>query len=130
MFVRAARGRFDEFPEFGVLLERLVFGDGKIGAIEKIFERVFAHDAIDEHAELVAFKVDAVIAQAKAVKIAAGAVQAAIFFQIVLHHFVGQAAKFAQDIKLKFLGHLGELGGAGGIENNLERTHWRFGSNW
>jgi len=33
------------------------------------------------------------------------------------------AAKFAEDVELKFLGHARQLGGAGRIENDLERTH-------
>jgi len=35
---------------------------------KEILERVPVHDAVDEHAQLVAFKIDAVIAEAEAVQ--------------------------------------------------------------
>src|ERR1051325_2188551 len=121
--MRALRCGFDEFPEFRILLKRLVFGNRKIRTIEKVFERVFIHDAIDQYAEFVTFEIDTVIAETKAMKSAASAMETAVFFQIVLYHFFRQAAEFAENVELEFLRHLGQFSRAGGIKNNLERTH-------
>ena len=71
--VRAFGGGFDEFPEFRILLKRLVFGNREVRAIEEIFERVFVHDAIDQHAEFVSLEINSIIAEAKAMEIASGA---------------------------------------------------------
>src|SRR6266550_3866233 len=64
LFLRHFR-RLDEFPEFWIFLKRLIFADLDAGTEEKILERVPAQDAVDEHAELVAFKINAVVADAK-----------------------------------------------------------------
>jgi len=50
------------------LLEGLVFFYRQGGAIEEIFERVFAEDAVDHDAEFVPLEIDAVIANPKAMQ--------------------------------------------------------------
>ena len=43
--------------------------------------------------------------------------------QFGLHDLLGQATKLAQDLQLQFLGHPGQLRGAGRVENDLKRAH-------
>ena len=116
-------GGFDEGPEFGVFLEGGILADGQVRAIEKVFERVAAEDAMNDDAEVVLFEIDAVIAEAEAMEDFAIAFQFAEALEFRGHDLVGQAAEFTEDVQLQFLRHAGELGGAGGIENDLKRAH-------
>ena len=121
--VRAAGGGCDQFPEFGVLLEGFVFADGQAGAEEEVFEAVLAQDAVDDDAEFVALEIDAVIPEAEAVQELVVAFEPTEAFEVGAHHFLGEAAKLAEDLQLEFLGHLREFGGAGGVEDDLEGAH-------
>ena len=123
-------GRFDQFPEFRILLKRLVFGDRQIRAVEKIFEAVFIQNAIHNHAELVPLKVNAIISDAEAVQVMPRAIQAAILVEVIFENLLRQAAEFAEDIELKLLRHFRQLSRAGRIEYDLERAHPRDSSNW
>ena len=73
--------------------------------------------------QFVALEIDPVIPQAQAVERFAGAFQFTKALQFRTHDFLRQATKFAQDVELQFLGHFSQLGRAGGVENDLERSH-------
>ena len=117
-------GRFDQLPEFRVLLQGFVFLHFQSGPEEEILEGMAIEDAVDEQAQLVAFEIDAVIADPEAVQSAAGAFEFAERIQFGVHDLLGQAAKLAQDLELQFLGHAGQFRRAGGIEDDLEWAHW------
>src|SRR6266498_4026285 len=72
-----------------------------------------------------ALEVNSIIANSEAMQRAAFAFELAEPFQIRGHHFLGQAAKLAQNAQLKLLRHPGELGGARRIEDGLKRPHRR-----
>ena len=116
-------GGLDQVPKLGVLLEGLIFADGKIRAEEKIFERVFAEDSVDDEAEIVALEVDAVVADPEPVQRPPFPFQFSEAFQLGGHHLLRKPSEFAEDIELKFLGHSRQFGGAGGVEDDLEGSH-------
>ena len=115
--------RFDEFPEFGILLQGFVLTDFQAGAEIKVLEGVSAEDAMDDDAEIMAFEIDAVIADAKAMQDAASAFEFAEFFQFRGHHLLRNAAELTEDLQLQFLRHFRQFRRAGRIKNNLERSH-------
>jgi spore coat protein U-like protein len=80
-------------------------------------------DAVHDQAQLVALEINAVIAHAEAMQGAACALEFAEFIEFGLHDLLGQAAKFAQNVQLQFLGHPGQFCGAGWVKDDLERTH-------
>ena len=121
---RGGDGGFDHFPELRILLERFVLFHFEAGTEEKIFEGMTAEDAVDDDAEFVSFEVNAVIADAKAVKDAAGAFEFTELIEFGMHDLLWQSAKFAEDLQLQFLGHLRQFGGAGRIKNDLKRAHF------
>ena len=121
--VGAAGGGLDKLPEFRVFLEGFVFADGQAGTEEEILEAVLAQDAVHDDAKLVPLEIDAVIAEAEAVQELVVPLQPAETLKVGAHDFLGQAAKLAEDLQLELLGHLGELGGAGGVEDDLEGAH-------
>jgi hypothetical protein len=123
LVVRAAGGGFDEFPELGVLLQRLVFADGETRTEEEVLEAVLAQDAVDDDPEFVALKIDAVIPQTETVEELVVALQPAEALKIGAHHFLREAAKLTENLQLQLLGHLGEFGGAGGVKDDLEWAH-------
>jgi hypothetical protein len=73
--------------------------------------------------EIVTFEVNPVIADAKPMQHAPGTFKFPEIVQLGMQHLLGQAAEFAQDLKLKFLRHLGQFYGAGRIENDLKWAH-------
>ena len=121
--VRGPGGRFDQLPEFGVFLESFVLADREAGAEEEVFETVLAQDSMDDDAQFVALKIHAVIAETEAVKELVVALQPAEALKVGAHDFLGEAAKLAENLQLQLLGHLREFGGAGGVEDDLERAH-------
>ena len=123
LFFFLVLGGFDEFPEFGIFLEGLIFTGADAGAEEKILEGMAAEDAVDEDAEAVAFEINAVVADAITVEDVAVAFEFAEIFEFIGHDMLGEAAEITEDLKLQFLGHLGQFGGTGGRENDLERVH-------
>src|SRR5688500_18052387 len=68
-------------------------------------------------------EINAVIADAETVEDFSRAFEFSVFLHFRADDFLGQTAEFAEDVELKFLGHLGEFASAHGIEDNLERTH-------
>jgi hypothetical protein len=116
-------GRLDHLPELGILLQGFVLLDLQAGAIEKILERVAMQDAMDEHAEFMALKINPVVAHAKAMEDAPAAFEFAEVVQFGADHLLGQPAEIAQDLELEFLGQAGHFGGAGGREYDLKRSH-------
>ena len=77
---------------------------------------------MDEHAQFVPLKIDAIIAHAKPVQRAPAQFQFAEGIQFRAERLLGQAAEFAEDMQLEFLGHVRQLGGAGGSEDDLKHT--------
>jgi hypothetical protein len=116
-------GGFDELPEFRIFLQGFVLAELEAGAEKEILERVPAQDAVDEHAELVALKINAVIAEAETVEDVAVAFELAEIFQFAGDDVLRQAAKIAEDLELKFLGHPREFRRAGGREDDLKCVH-------
>ena len=120
---RGSLGHFDQFPELGIFLEGFVFGALEAGPEKEILERMPAENPVHEHAQVVTFKIDAVITDAKPVQDASAALQLAKFVQLGAAHLLRQAAKFAQDLQLEFLGHPRQLGGARRRKDDLECVH-------
>ena len=61
-------------------------------------ERIFAHDAVNEHTERVALKINAIITDAKTVERVAVAFQLAEIFEFAPDDLLRQAAKIAEDL--------------------------------
>lgn len=99
-FLRLDARGFDEGPEFGIFLEGGVFADWEVRAIEEVFERVAAEDAVDDYAQIVFFEIDAVIAEPEAMEEFAVPFQFAEALELSGHDFVRQAAEFAEDVQL------------------------------
>ncbi len=118
-----AFSRLDEFPELGIFLEGLIFGDLDARAKEEILERMPTQDAMHQDAKLVALEINPVITHAEAVQDVAVAFQLAEIIKFAADDMLGQAAKVAQNLELQFLGHARQLGGTGGRENDLKRVH-------
>ncbi len=78
---------------------------------------------MDYHAEIMAFKIDAVFAQTQALEVMSMTGKAAETFQIRLQQFLRQTPKLAQNIKLKFFRHFGQFSSTGWIEDDLEWAH-------
>lgn len=114
--------RFDQFPEFGILLKSFVLAGFQAGTEQKILERVPAENAVDEHAQFVPFKIDAVIAHAKTVQRASVHFQFAERIQFGAERLLGQSAEFAEDLQLQFPGHARDFGGAGGRKDDLKHN--------
>jgi hypothetical protein len=115
--------RFDELPELGIVLERLVLAHLDAGTEEEILEGVPAHDAVDENAKRVALKINTVIANPEAVEDVTVALELAEIFQFAADDLLGQATEVAENLELQFLGHPRKLGGTGRRENNLKWAH-------
>ena len=75
---------------------------------------------MDEQAEVVALKIDTVVAHAEPMERAAPAFQLAEIVQFGAHDLLGQPAEFAQHLELEFLGHAGQFGGACRGKNDLK----------
>ena len=101
-------------------MQHFVLGHGEFGAEEEILDRVLVQDAMDEQAGFGALEVDAVFLGAIAVQIALLAMQLAEFIRIGFVEVLGQEIEFAQDLELKELRQLRQLGGAAVVEDDLE----------
>ena len=80
-------------------------------------------DAVDDQAKFVAFEINAIIANPKAVQTLACAFEFAELVQFGVHNASWQTAELAQDLQLEFLRHSSELGGASRIKNDLKGRH-------
>jgi hypothetical protein len=114
----------NEFPELGILFEGLVFVKFEAGAEVKILERVTAENAMYHHAELVPLEVNPVIAHTETMERAAGALELPELVEFGIHDLLRKAAKLAQNVELKFLGHAREFSGTDGIKDYLEGQHF------
>ena len=74
-------------------------------------------------AELVTFKIDAIIADAKTVERVAVGFELAEIFEFAGDDVLGQAAKIAEDFELQFLRHPREFGRRNRREDDLKRAH-------
>ena len=118
-----APGSFDQFPEPGILLERLVFRELEPGAEQEVLESVAIEDAVHYQAEFVAFEINAVIADPESVQGPAGALEFPELVQLGIHDLLRQAAKLAEDLELQLFGHPRQFRRAGRVEDNLEGAH-------
>jgi len=75
---------------------------------------------MNDHSQFMTLEIDAVIAQAKAMQGFARALQFAEMEQITFKNFLGQAAKFAEDVKLQLARHPGQFRRANRIEDDLK----------
>src|SRR5688572_1836681 len=78
-----------------------------------------------QHAKIVSLKVNPVIPDPKTMQRLAATLQFAKIIQLGGDHLLRQAAKLAENLELQFLGHTPQFGGAGRIEDDLERAHRR-----
>ena len=114
--------RFDQFPEFGILLKSFVLAGFQAGTEQKILERVPAENAVDEHAQFVPLEIDAIITHPKTVQRPPAQFQFAEGVQFRAERLLGEAAEFAEDMQLQFLGHARQFGGAGWRKDDLEHA--------
>ena len=113
----------DELPKLRVLLKRFVLLHFQPGTEEEILQGMPVENTVDEQAEFMALKIDAIVADSEAVQGAAGPFQLAESVQLSLHDLLRQAAKFTEDLQLQFLGHACQFRRASGIKDDLERAH-------
>jgi hypothetical protein len=73
-----------------------------------------------DNPQFVPLEINPIVAEAKAMKGLARALQVPELVQVALEHFSGKSAKFAQNVELQFPRHCGQFRGARRIENNLE----------
>ena len=116
-------GGFDEFPKFGILLERLILLGLEAGTEKEILERMPIENSMDHQAKLVPFEINAVISNAEAVQYPAGTFQLAEVVHFRTHDLLRQPAKFTQDLQLQLFRHARQFGGAGWVKYDLERSH-------
>jgi len=76
-----------------------------------------------DNTQFVPFKIDAIISQPETVQCFAFAFQFSESFQLSAHHFLRETSKLPQDVQLQFLGHSRQFARAGGIKDDLKRTH-------
>jgi hypothetical protein len=122
---RVASRLFDLRPEFRIGLERFVLPQLEVRAVEEIFQRVSGQNAVNDDPQTMALEVNAVVGEAEAVERAAGFFEFPKRLQIRLDHVAGDAAELPEDFQLKPLGHGRKFGGAGGVEDDLEKPHER-----
>lgn len=75
---------------------------------------------MNDDAQLVALKIDAVVAEAEALEGFARALKLAEVAGVAFQDFLGEAAEFAEDVKLQLARHGGQFGRAGRIEDDLK----------
>ena len=115
-------GGFDQFPKFWICLKRFVLAGLQAGTEQKVLERVAAENAVDEHAQFMPFKIDAIITHAEPMQRPPAQFQFAKRVQFGAERLLGEAAEFAEDLQLQFLGHARHFGGAGWRKDDLEHT--------
>ena len=113
-------GGFDQFPKLWIFLKCFVLAGFQAGTEQEIVERVAAENAVDEHAQFVPFKIDAIITHAKTVQRPPAQFQFAERIQFGAEGLLGETAEFAEDLQLQFLGHARHFSGAGWSKDDLE----------
>src|SRR4051794_28730124 len=78
---------------------------------------------MNHEAEFVPLEIDAIIPDPKAVQNSSVALEFAKLVELRLHDLLRQPTKLTEDLQLQFLGHSGKLRRAGGVEDDLERSH-------
>src|ERR1700722_14813448 len=82
-----------------------------------------AEDAVNNEPKFVTFKIDSIIPHAETMEGPARPLKFAKRVQFRVQHLLRQSPELTQNVQLQLLGHAGQLSGAGGIEDNLERAH-------
>ena len=118
-------GSFNQFPKSRILFQFLVIRKREAGAVFEVFKGVFAKDAVDDDTQLVAFEVDAIIAESETVEGAAATFEFSEFLQIGAEHLLGKPSKLTEDIELEVPGKFFQVSGAGWVKDDLELTHRR-----
>ena len=98
---------------------------GKLGAKGEVFEGVFVEDSMDDEAFRSFFKVDAVFTCTVAEESAVGAANRAEAVRMLFEKVSGKDIEFSKDLDLQRGRQLGDFGGAGGSEDDLEGGHVR-----
>src|SRR5438105_3742679 len=117
-------GRFDQFPELGIFLQRLVFAGREAGTEQEILERVAAEDPMHDNSQLMPLEINAIIPQPKPVQNLPVPLQFPKPLQVRSHDFLRQSAELPQNVQLQFLGHLRQFGRTRGIEDDLKGSHF------
>lgn len=122
-FLRRLTSRlFDEVPELWILSQGGILLGGQIGTEQEILEGMLAEDAMDDDAEGMALKVDAVVAEAVPGQRPTVPGQVTVLPFLALQ-FLRQTSELSEHLELQVLRQPGKLPGAGGIENDLKRGH-------
>ena len=78
---------------------------------------------MDDNSEFMPFKINAIVAQPKAVQGPPVPLEFPEAFEIGFHDLLRQPAELAQNVQLQFLGHLRQFDRAGRIEDYLKWSH-------
>lgn len=127
--MRLAGGRLgflDQLPEFRIFLQRPVLAAGQLVAVEKISQLFFrVQNPVDQHPEVVPFKIHPVVAQPEAEHVVAVTIEPAELVHLVAADVVREPTEFAEYLQLQLLGQRAQLRRGGGGEDNLEGRHGR-----
>ena len=93
--------RIDQFPEFRVFGEYLVFRKRKLGAEGEVLQGVFVENAVDDQAFLRFFEIDPVFVRPVPVQGTVGPAHDAKAVGMFLEEIGGEDVKFAKDFHLK-----------------------------
>jgi hypothetical protein len=93
--------RVNQFPEFWVFGENLVFRERELGAEGKVLQGVFVQDAVDDQAFLGFFEIDPVFIRPVSVQGAVGSANDAKTVRMFFKEIGGEDIKFPKDFHLK-----------------------------
>ena len=111
--------RFEELPEFRVVLEELILGDRQFAAEEKVFQRVFVEDAKDANDTVLFLEIDAVVFDAVTVNAFAVAGNLAEFPVGDVLEILRHDLEAVNQFDLQRARHRRQFFRAHGTENNL-----------
>jgi hypothetical protein len=110
----------DHLPELIGSLNLIVLGHRKLRAEEEVADRVLVEHAMDEDAIGVFLKVDAMVAAAVAVQGAPVTANGAEVGSVEGIQVGGKDLELGEQVELEILREGAHLGGADGVEDNLE----------
>ncbi|HWF18341.1 MAG TPA: hypothetical protein VG754_03695 [Verrucomicrobiae bacterium] len=116
-------GRLNQFPELRVLLQGLVLIDLQPGAEVKILERMPAQNPMNDQPQIVPLEINPVIPHPEPMQNTTRPLEFAELVHFCVKNLLRQAAKFAEDVKLQFLGHARQLSRACRIKDDLKWEH-------
>ena len=104
-------------------MQRLILLHLDAGPEQKVLQGVPAENPMHHQTKFVPFKINPVIPDAKSLQNPPCPLEFPELIDFCVHDLLRQAAKFTQDLQLQLLGHARQFGGAGRVENDLERAH-------